>query len=382
MRRLLVLIGLCAVMVAAPAHAAGTQPTPLPPPSTDQTSAGTSSGAGSSAGTASTQSQVSTAPSPGSNGKNSWARPQIERVIAAGLMAPSIDVFRPNDPLTRGELVELLGALGMTVPLKGDAAKPVKLKDLDAALVRYLGVAQVAKTVRASLAAAGLSPKAYVGTEVVARLLGLRLNHAEGDDRREIGPLKAITRAETAYSVARVLDLRASRSAQALAEPAIDIEIPELTDWQRKVLTRAVRFVGYPYIWGGTSEKPQAPFGTPVPGGFDCSGLVWRVYKTEPYEGAPQLTTQIKGRTTYEMSGEMPVSERVRFGDLQPGDVVFFGDKGPSSSPSQIGHTGIALGGGWMIHSSSRGVAIVPMTGYYADRFAWGRRVLAEAGLS
>ena len=27
-------------------------------------------------------------------------------------MAPSIDVFRPNDRLTRAELAELLGALG------------------------------------------------------------------------------------------------------------------------------------------------------------------------------------------------------------------------------------------------------------------------------
>ena len=62
-------------------------------------------------------------------------------------------------------------------------------------------------------------------------------------------------------------------------------------DWQRAVLTRALRFVGYPYVFAGTSEKTQtlwsatAPDVT-VPGGFDCSGFVWRVYKLEPFADA------------------------------------------------------------------------------------------------
>ena len=248
--------------------------------------------------------------------------------------------------------------------------------------MRLLGVAGTAKSVRATLAAAGLAPKGYAGTEVVARLLGLRLNHPQSDETLELGPLDGITRAETAYSVARVLELRASRSAQAVAGQAESLVLPELTEWQRRVLARATRFIGYPYIWGGTSDRPQAPFGVRVPGGFDCSGLVWRVYKTEPFEGAPQLAGVLQGRTTYVMSAEMPASERIRFSSLQPGDLVFFGDNGPSSKPAQIGHMGIAIGGGWMIHSSSRGVTLAPMTGYYADRFAWGRRPLAEAGLS
>jgi cell wall-associated NlpC family hydrolase len=119
-----------------------------------------------------------------------------------------------------------------------------------------------------------------------------------------------------------------------------------------------------------------------VPGGFDCSGLVWRVYKMEPFANAPALAATLQGRTTYVMSGEVGPAKRVVLDEIQPGDVLFFGDQGPRSKPAQIGHTGIAVGGGWMVHSSSRGTTLVPLAGWYADRFAWARRPLAEAGLA
>jgi cell wall-associated NlpC family hydrolase len=42
---------------------------------------------------------------------------------------------------------------------------------------------------------------------------------------------------------------------------------------------------------------------------------------------------------------------------------------------------GIYLGNGWFIHSSGYGVAVTQLRGWYAQRFAWGRRPLAEASL-
>jgi len=47
-----------------------------------------------------------------------------------------------------------------------------------------------------------------------------------------------------------------------------------------------------------------------------------------------------------------------------------------------VDHTGIYLGNGWFIHSSGFGVAVARLDGWYASGFAWGRRPLAEAGLS
>jgi cell wall-associated NlpC family hydrolase len=78
----------------------------------------------------------------------------------------------------------------------------------------------------------------------------------------------------------------------------------------------------------------------------------------------------------------VPAASRIRLIAIQPADVLFFGSKGARSKPSQVGHMGIYLGSGWMIHSSSQGVALVPLTGWYARTFAWARRPLAEAGLA
>ena len=82
------------------------------------------------------------------------------------------------------------------------------------------------------------------------------------------------------------------------------------------------------------------------------------------------------------MSGEVPAAKRIAFDQLQPADVVFFGAKGPKSKPAQVDHMGIYLGDGWFIHSSGYGVALASLSGWYAKRFAWARRPLAEAGLS
>jgi len=189
------------------------------------------------------------------------------------------------------------------------------------------------------------------------------------------------TRAEAAYSAARILafgdwELESARDA------ASSFELPDLTAWQRRVLRTAVSFIGYPYIWGGTSESPQTPLGVHTPGGFDCSGFVWRVYKLQAYSGAPQLSGVLKGRTTMDLSGEVPKSERIKLDDLEPADVLFFGARGPKSKPAQVDHTGVYLGDGWFIHSSGFGVAVARLDGWYASAFAWARRPLAEAGLA
>ena len=74
-------------------------------------------------------------------------------------------------------------------------------------------------------------------------------------------------------------------------------------------------------------------------------------------------------------------AERISAANLQPADVLFFGNKGPKSSPNDIDHTGIYLGNGWFVQSSDEGVTVLPFDGWYAGSFAWGRRPLHEAGL-
>ena len=315
----------------------------------------------------------------------SWAAPQIKAVTAKGLMGGRPAAFRPNDALTWGELTDLVGGLtGQSVPLSADPDTPVTIAQLDAQLVRGLGLLPAAREFSAGVRAAGLVPTRYFGTEVVARLIGLRVNHPASQDSLELGPDNVATRAEAAYSAAHVLSFTGGE-VELIEGLAETFQLPAMAPLQRAVLQTAIGLVGYPYVWGGTSELPQDPFGTgtQVPGGFDCSGFAWRIYKLQAYPGADALPGTLKGRTTYAMSGEVPVAQRIPLPQLQPGDLLFFGPLGPKSKPSQIDHMGVYLGNGWFVQASDQGVALAPLTSdWYAKRFAWARRPLAEAGLA
>ncbi len=82
------------------------------------------------------------------------------------------------------------------------------------------------------------------------------------------------------------------------------------------------------------------------------------------------------------MSGEMRRADRIPVARLAPADVVFFGNRGPRSQPAEVGHMGIYVGGGWFVHSSGQGTTLAPLSGWYAESFAWGRRPLREARLA
>ena len=310
----------------------------------------------------------------------SWAQAELKTVVAAGIMAKAA-AARPDDPLTRAELETIVAGLTHTeaVAPASPSAK-VTIAALDARLVTALGLADSAKVFTQVAKAAGLAPPSRFGTEAVARLLGLRINHPAALDALELSPGQPATHAEAAYSAARILKF-GEGDTQAVQDLIASFVIPTLTPWQTKVLTTAVRFIGYPYVWGGESEFPNSPFGPQVHGGFDCSGFVWRVYKVEQYVDGGTLPDMLQGRTTYAMSGEVPVTKRIPVAKLQPADVLFFGAKGPKSKPAQVDHTGIYLGNGWFIHSSRYGVAVAPLSVWYGERLAWGRRPIAEAGL-
>ena len=310
----------------------------------------------------------------------SWAQAELRAVVAAGLMAKEA-AARPNDPLTRGELETLTAGLLHAVPAKpSTSSATVTMSTLDAKLVTTLGLTDTAKVFAQNAKTAGLTPPSRFGTEAVARLLGLRTNHPASLDELELSPSEPASHAEAAYSAARILHF-GEWDAASTEELAQTFVLPPYTDWQKQILNTAVRFIGFPYVWGGESETTSSPFGPQVHGGFDCSGFVWRVYKLQTYPNERKLADVLKGRTTYAMSGEVPAAKRIPLAKLEPADVIFFGAAGPKSKPAQVNHMGVYLGNGWFIHSSAYGVAVAQLSGWYAQRFAWGRRPLAEAGL-
>jgi cell wall-associated NlpC family hydrolase len=369
----------------------------------------------------------------------SWAASEIRTVTAAGLMGTKDATdFRPADDLSAQTLEDLVFGLKQTVfppdpvpvppPLNPvtpnpsvpapttptttaptttvttttptittpapvpapvpaaprQLAKPdasVTMAQLDLRLVQALGLSKAANEFAAGARAAGLKVPGRFGTEVVARLLGLRTNHPASDDSLELLPSDHATRAEAAFSAAQVLHFSGWEVAgvQSLAD---SFALPELSNWQTEILDTAVARIGMPYIWGGTSDGPESPFGVSSRGGYDCSGFVWRVYKLEQYPGSGSLPLVLEGRTTYQMSVEVPAPKRISFAKLEPADVIFFGEHGPRSKSAEIGHMGIYIGNGWFIHSSGEGVALAMLDGWYRKELAWGRRPLAEAGLS
>ena len=92
----------------------------------------------------------------------------------------------------------------------------------------------------------------------------------------------------------------------------------------QQIVEFAKKYVGYPYVWGGTS-----------PSGFDCSGYVCWVYNQNGYN---------VGRTT--ANGLWNKSQHISEAEAKPGDLVFF--KGTYDTPG-MSHTGIYLGNGMMV---------------------------------
>ena len=81
------------------------------------------------------------------------------------------------------------------------------MRELDARLVSLVGLRSAAMQIRLAALNAGLSPKPWLGTETIARMLGLRINHERPSEALELQVSQPATRAEAAYSIARVLGL-------------------------------------------------------------------------------------------------------------------------------------------------------------------------------
>jgi cell wall-associated NlpC family hydrolase len=363
---------------------------------------------------------VAAAAAPGAAGRlPDWAAPQIATVVAHGLMdAKSVSKFKPNAAVTRQTLANLTfglqqqlapppppgsgsgstdttstGTTGTgttttggttTAPTVSNPGAHVTMAQLDRGLVQGLGLGTAAKEFAQGARAAGVAVPGRFGFEVVARLLGLRINHPAAQDFLELRPQDPATRAEAAYSAAQILEFGQLENSWQIAQVqslADSFALPQPNDWQRSILAVAFSKIGMPYVWGGTNDGPEVDFGVNAPGGYDCSGFVWRVYKLQSYPNEGSLASTIQGRTTYTMSVEVPRSKRVSFTKLQPADVIFFGTKGSHSTGPQIFHTAIYVGNGWFIQSSDEGVAFAQLSGWYRKRFAWGRRPLHEAGL-
>ncbi len=115
-------------------------------------------------------------------------------------------------------------------------------------------------------------------------------------------------------------------------------DIQSMTDWLEQastqpeaILATAKKFVGRPYLWGGTSGK-----------GMDCSGFTKTVFYLHGMilqrDASQQVHTGLEIKTDSTLAG------------LQPGDFLFFG-RITEEQKEKITHVGIYMGEGLFIHS-------------------------------
>lgn len=110
-----------------------------------------------------------------------------------------------------------------------------------------------------------------------------------------------------------------------------------VSDVRVALVQYALQFVGKPYVWGGTS----------LTNGIDCSGFTMQIYAhygiSLPHHAASQ-----PGHGT-----------RISASEARPGDLFFYG------SGSSIGHVGIYIGNGQIVHASNARTGIKISSAYY-----------------
>jgi cell wall-associated NlpC family hydrolase len=141
------------------------------------------------------------------------------------------------------------------------------------------------------------------------------------------------------------------------ATPSTSVPVPQppaaaplATDAGIAIAQRAQQLVGARYRYGGAG-----------PDAFDCSGLVYYVHTA--------LGIVVPRTAAEQKAAASPVKRAA----LQPGDLVFFRDSGPT-----ITHVGVYTGDGVFVHApkSGRNVSYASLyDDYYQENFAGAGRL-------
>jgi probable lipoprotein NlpC len=140
----------------------------------------------------------------------------------------------------------------------------------------------------------------------------------------------------------------------AAAEAPISTPLPKKA--RSRIVDTAYFYTGSPYVYGGVDIS-----------GFDCSGLVYRVFLQSIGTALPRTA-----REQYDFREPIDIAK------LQPGDLLFFNTAGP------ISHVGIYVGEGRFVHAASegpkQGVIESSLTeSYWAKTFAGAGRIIPPA---
>ena len=116
------------------------------------------------------------------------------------------------------------------------------------------------------------------------------------------------------------------------------------------MITEAEKYLGYPYVWGGSSPSTS----------FDCSGFVSWVINHSGWN-----VGRLGAQGLYNICTPVSTSQ------VQPGDLIFFVG---TYDTAGVSHVGIYVGGGMMIHCGSPiSYANVNTTYWQSHFYSFGR---------
>lgn len=151
------------------------------------------------------------------------------------------------------------------------------------------------------------------------------LEKVSSEERYEVlevldGWVKIATLTDEGYVSADYVDVK-----YALNE-AVEFTPPMTSSLRQRIVEFALQYVGYPYVFGGSS----------LTRGIDCSGFTMRVMGEFGISLSHSSRAQSReGRT-------------ISYADIQPGDLIFYSRPGYT-----IGHVGIYIGNGKIVHAAS-----------------------------
>lgn len=135
-------------------------------------------------------------------------------------------------------------------------------------------------------------------------------------------------------------------------EPASGLSKAVGADLGKEIAAYALKYLNYPYKWGGNSPTT----------GFDCSGFVQYIFSQFGY-------------TTSRVANDVLTDGvHVDPADIQPGDVLCF-----YSGNNYVGHVGIYIGDNMFVHAANSAIGVVTTdlsTGYYSSRGYEIRRII------
>jgi hypothetical protein len=270
-----------------------------------------------------------------------WKAPNVYRSIDRPSVTSPVDLDAWNRNLPTGELrrglvprVQTQALFGMTVlvrEVKSGWAKVAVRDEPDPQDPRgYPGWLPVSQ-LRTGWSEAG------PGDIVVARRATLHLSSGRTIDL-SYGTRLPVLRTDGNWAV-----VRSPLGDGTIARKAL---FPSYVPTGASIVRQAKRFMGLRYLWGGLSAW-----------GFDCSGLVWDVFRVHGMTIPRDADPQFRHGT--------PVAQSA----LRPGDLVFYG------SQRYVHHVAIYAGNGMMVEapSSDSMVRLVPLR---TTEYAGARRYI------